>query len=87
MVYFSKDDFALKVLWEFNELTEPSVSWQENEEGQTKYTDDGFIITITLPYHLTLHLFVTDKFAREPKSHVKMAEILFEDMKRLLNQL
>jgi len=82
-IYFSKDDFALKVLREFNELTEARVMWEQNEEGIIKY-DDDFILTIELPYSLSLHLFVTSEFAREPKSHIKAAEILFEDMKRLL---
>ena len=82
MLYFSKDDFALKVLKEFNELTEGSVGWERNEEGEIK-NDTDFILTIKLPYHLSLHVFLTEEFAREPKSHIKIAEILFGDIERL----
>uniref|UniRef100_A0A6M3KIB3 Uncharacterized protein n=1 Tax=viral metagenome TaxID=1070528 RepID=A0A6M3KIB3_9ZZZZ len=81
-LYFSKDDFALKVLREFNELTEPSVSWMENDECLNKLKDDGFIIRIELPYSpdLILSYFVSSELSREQNAHIVLAEILYREL-------
>ncbi|MBU2177585.1 MAG: hypothetical protein KJ556_21035 [Gammaproteobacteria bacterium] len=78
-LYFSKDNFALKVLREFNELTEPSVSWVKNEECLNKLRDDGFIIRIELPYcpDLILAYFVSNELSQEQNAHIVIAESLY----------
>lgn len=81
-LYFSKDNFALKVLHEFNELTEPSVSWIENDECQSKLKDDGFIIIIELPYYSDLNLayFVSNGLSQEQNAHIAVAEALYNEL-------
>ena len=80
--YFSKDNFALKVLREFNELTEPSVDWIENEECLNKLKNDGFIIRIKLPYYpdLTLAYFASNELLEEQNAHIVIAEGLYREL-------
>ena len=76
--YFSKDNFALRVLREFNELTEPSISWHENEEGVDKGENDGFWLRLTLPYRpeiISLCL-VTEDLAKESQGYLFVAQLL-----------
>lgn len=70
------------MLREFNELVEPSVSWQENEETLNKHTDDGFVIKIELPYYpnASLLFFASNELLQEQNAHITIAKILVREL-------